>query len=153
MPEEFQEAVRVSGLELREGAVFELGDLNCSEQEIVAFAEYVDPLPLHVDRDSAAAGLFGGIVASGAQLYIEFHKRWFVPSLGKSVLCGLGITNWNFLKPHIPGVTYTGRIRVLTLAPKPEKGVCRVHWHYTFHDPEGEMVQEIEVRVLHQIEG
>ncbi len=40
-----------------------------TEEEIVAFAERYDPQPFHVDRSAAAASQFGGIIASGTQLF------------------------------------------------------------------------------------
>ena len=152
MSEQRSVAILVAGLELQEGWQTDIGLLNCSQQEIMDFAKFVDPLPFHVDEAAAKEGLFGGIVASGAHLYIEFHKRWFVPAVGHTVLCGLGIQNWNFHQPHFPGVEYKGKIAVLELAPKPEKGTVRVHWHYTFWAPDGNLAQEIEVRVLHRMD-
>jgi acyl dehydratase len=147
-----EQSLRIAGLELWAGREFDLGHLTCSVDEIVEFARYVDPLPLHIDPEAASQGLFGGLVASGAQFYIEFHKRWFVPTLGASVLCGLGISGWNFLQPHLPNVSYQGRITVHEIAAKPEKGSCRVHWKYSFWAPDGSLAQEIEVRVLHRLD-
>jgi acyl dehydratase len=41
------------------------GSVEVSEEEIVRFGRAVDPQPFHVDPAAAAAGPFGGLVASG----------------------------------------------------------------------------------------
>jgi acyl dehydratase len=152
MPEAGTNQVRIAGMDVQEGQVFELGVLRSSVQDIIDFARYVDPLPLHIDAAAASTGIFGGIVASGAQLYIEFHKRWFVPTVGGSVLCGLGIHGWNFLQPHLPERDYRGTITIERLEPKPEKGAARLRWKYRFYDHQDQLVQELEVNVLHRLD-
>ena len=47
------------------GAVFECGDISVTEAEIIEFAHKYDPQDMHVDREAAARGRFGGLVASG----------------------------------------------------------------------------------------
>lgn len=152
MPEAGNDRVRIAGLDIAEGQVFDIGVLCSSTEDILAFARFVDPLPLHIDVAAAEAGLFGGIVASGAQLYIEFHKLWFVPTLGKSVLCGLGIHGWNFLQPHYPDRDYLGTITAQRLQTFPEKGSARICWKYRFYGPQQQLVQELEVNVLHRLD-
>ncbi|WP_037075164.1 MaoC family dehydratase [Pseudonocardia spinosispora] len=48
-----------------EGAVYEYGHVSVSEDEIVRYAEQFDPQPIHIDREFAATGPFGGLIASG----------------------------------------------------------------------------------------
>lgn len=152
MPEAGIDQICIAGMNVRLGQVFEIGMLRSTVSDIITFAQYVDPLPLHIDPAAAEAGIFGGIVASGAQLYIEFHKLWFVPTVGASVLCGLGIQNWNFLQPHYPDIAYRGTITVEDLQPRPEKGSARLRWKYRFYDPQEQLVQELEVNVLHSLD-
>ena len=46
------------------GAVFEYGEIPVTEAEIVEFARRFDPQYLHVDRERAVRGPFGGLIAS-----------------------------------------------------------------------------------------
>ena len=48
-----------------EGAVYEYGYLSITESELLEFAHRFDPQPIHVDPAYAAAGEFGGLIASG----------------------------------------------------------------------------------------
>ena len=47
------------------GAVYEYGHLTVTEAEILEFARRFDPQPIHIDPGFAAAGPFGGLIASG----------------------------------------------------------------------------------------
>jgi acyl dehydratase len=47
------------------GAVYEFGYATLTTEELVDFATRFDPQPIHVDPVYAAAGPFGGLIASG----------------------------------------------------------------------------------------
>jgi acyl dehydratase len=47
------------------GAVYEYGYITVSEADILGFARAFDPQPIHTDLEFAAAGPFGGLIASG----------------------------------------------------------------------------------------
>ena len=49
----------------RPGASLDCGHVSVDEASIIAFAREFDPQPFHVDPAAAAAGPFGGLVASG----------------------------------------------------------------------------------------
>src|SRR2546425_2611029 len=51
--------------DFRVGEVTELEPVDVTREEIVEFARRFDPQPFHVDEAAAAAGPFGGLVASG----------------------------------------------------------------------------------------
>ena len=48
-----------------EGQVFELGEQQIGEEEILEFARKFDPQPFHVDREKASQSMYGGLIASG----------------------------------------------------------------------------------------
>jgi acyl dehydratase len=47
------------------GTTTEAGPVRVEETEVVDFARRFDPQPFHVDAEAAAAGPFGGLIASG----------------------------------------------------------------------------------------
>ena len=49
------------------GAVYEYGGIAVTEAEIIDFARRYDPQDIHVDREAAGRGNFGGLIASGWQ--------------------------------------------------------------------------------------
>ena len=53
--------------EFHPGQVIELGPASVSEQQIVEFAREYDPQWFHTDREAAASGHWGGLIASGWQ--------------------------------------------------------------------------------------
>ena len=145
--------ILLNGNEVFEGKQFELGTMKHSEAQIIEFARYMDPLPLHTDPEAAKKSMFGGIIASGAMLYIDAHRRWFVPQFGASIICGLGIRNWNFTQPHYPEMAYTAILTARELKPIIGKGSVQVEWYYTFLGDDGSVVQDLELPVLHRMDG
>ena len=64
--------------DLRIGEEAEHGSHTITEEEILAFAREYDPQPFHVDPEAAAAGPFGGLIASGwqtAAIYMGLYVR------------------------------------------------------------------------------
>ncbi len=49
------------------GTVVEYGEIRVDEAGIIEFARRYDPQYIHVDREAAASGPFGGLIASGWQ--------------------------------------------------------------------------------------
>src|SRR5215510_5454415 len=47
------------------GSVFEYGEIQVDEADIIEFARRFDPQDMHVDPAKAASGRFGGLFASG----------------------------------------------------------------------------------------
>ncbi len=56
---------RAYGEDLAVGTVYQLGTHTVSEAEQLDFAAQWDPQDFHTDADAAAAGPFGGLIASG----------------------------------------------------------------------------------------
>src|SRR5690348_18057084 len=47
------------------GATYEVGSVSVDQASMIAFAKEFDPQPFHVDPVAAAAGPYGGLIASG----------------------------------------------------------------------------------------
>jgi len=111
------------------GAVFEYGAIPVTEAEIVAFARRFDPQYLHVDRERAARGPFGGLIASGwhsAAMMMRLIVDNFLP---KSASLGSpGIDELRWLRPVRPGDVLSVRLSILEATrsrSKPDRGVAR----------------------------
>ncbi|HLI42649.1 MAG TPA: MaoC family dehydratase [Streptosporangiaceae bacterium] len=111
------------------GATYECGSVSVNEAGIVAFARQFDPQPFHVDPVAAAAGPFGGLVASG------WHTAVLVTRLlvdgylsAASSLGGAGADEIRFPAPVRPGDTLRVRATVLDArrsASKPDRGIVK----------------------------
>lgn len=113
------------------GSVHELGSVSVSEAEILDFARRYDAQPFHVDPAAAAAGPFGGLVASGwhtaALMMALLVERYLDPatSLGSP-----GIDELRWPAPVRPGDTLSARVTVIEARPsrsKPDRGLVRSH--------------------------
>lgn len=153
MPEAAPETIFLNGQSVFAGKTFALGIMQHTEAEIIAFAKYVDPLPIHTDPDVARKSIFGGIIASGAMLYMDAHRTWFVPMFGPSIVCGLGVRKWNFTKPHYPETPHHAFLTARELIFNPERGTVQVEWYYEFKAADGMIVQDLELPVLHWWRG
>ncbi len=153
MPEALSDVITLHEQTVYAGKTFALGLMQHSEAQIIEFANYVDPLPIHTDPEAARKSIFGGIIASGAMLYMDAHRTWFVPLFGPSIVCGLGVRNWNFTKPHYPDTAYYAYLTARELIFKPEKKTVQVEWYYEFKAADGTMIQDLELPVLHWWKG
>ena len=86
------------------GATAEHGSIPVDEDELVDFGRRFDPQPIHVDRDAAAAGPYGGLIASGwhtcALMMRLFAQEYLSPvsSLGSP-----GVDELRWIRPVRPG--------------------------------------------------
>ena len=96
------------------GTVFEYGAIPVTEAEIIEFARRFDPQYIHVDREQAVQGPFGGLIASGwhtAAMMMRLIVDNFLPrsaSLGSP-----GIDELRWLRPVRPGDVLSVRLSVL----------------------------------------
>lgn len=108
------------------GSVFEFGSVTLSAEDIVAFARHYDPQPMHVDPALAAAGPFGGLIASGWHtigLMMRLFVERFLPADG---LAAPGVDEVRWPRPVRPGDTLRVRVTVLTARrsqSKPDRGL------------------------------
>lgn len=74
-----------------------------SAEEIIAFAERWDPMPIHVDQRAAEASMFGGLTAAGCHLLAIKQKLVHRLPLQASVICTMGFDEVRFHAPGRPG--------------------------------------------------
>jgi acyl dehydratase len=128
------------------GQVIELGQRMVSEQEIVAFAREFDPQPFHVDREAAAASIYGGVIASGWHT-CSMMMRLVVDGLmcTASSMGSPGLDSVRWLQPVRAGDTLTVRYlttQVKASASRPDRGVVWSKWVAT--NQRGEDVCTVE---------
>lgn len=111
------------------GAVAELGPVAVDAEEVVAFARRYDPQPMHTDPKAAAAGPFGGLIASGwhtaALMMRLIVEQYLSPA---SSLASPGLDELRWLRPVRPGDTLSVRVTVIEATrsrSKPDRGVVR----------------------------
>src|SRR5215475_5374706 len=107
--------------DLLEGQQFQLGEYTITEAEILQFANQYDPVPIHTDPAAAAAGPFGGLIASGFNT-IAIYQRLVVEAIWKKVA---GIAGRSFEirlpNPVRPGATLTGQSQIQKITIRPER--------------------------------
>jgi hypothetical protein len=81
------------------GATYQCGSVSIDQASIVAFAKEFDPQPFHVDPAAAAAGPYGGLIASGwhtAALVMRLLVENFLAAESSLGSAGLDELRW----PH-----------------------------------------------------
>jgi acyl dehydratase len=111
------------------GTTAEFGPLQVAEDDVVDFGRRFDPQPFHVDAEAAAAGPFGGLIASGwhtcALMMRLLADEYLSPvsSLGSP-----GVDELRWSAPVRPGDQLTLRTTVVEARPsrsKPDRGLVR----------------------------
>ena len=107
--------------DLAVGQRFQFGSYEISEEEILRFARQYDPVPIHTDKEAAAKGPFGGLIASGLQT-LAIYQRLIVEAMWVRVagVAGAGVES-RFLIPVRPGMTLTGQAEIAALVHRPER--------------------------------
>jgi acyl dehydratase len=100
-----------------------------SQAEILDFARAYDPQPMHVDAEAAAAGRFGGIIASGWHVASRVMREYVdTAPFGATPMLGIRIDELTWQKPVRPGDTLIVRreiVEVTRSRSKPDRGVIR----------------------------
>ena len=111
------------------GTSSEFGSVMLTEDEIVAFAQRYDPQPFHIDRQAAARGPYGGLIASGwhsaALMMRLLAGNWLS---AESSLGSPGIDELRWIRPVRPGDTLSLRATVVEARrsrSKPDRGLVR----------------------------
>ncbi|WP_166297264.1 MaoC/PaaZ C-terminal domain-containing protein [Bradyrhizobium sp. 2S1] len=107
--------------DLTEGQTFELGSYTIGEAEILAFAGKYDPVPIHTDPAAAAAGPFGGLIASGFNT-IAIYQRLVVEAIWGKVAGIVGRSlEIRLPSPVRPGATLTGQSQIQRITIRAER--------------------------------
>lgn len=116
--------------DLEAGQVYQLGSQTLSEEDIISFAERYDPQPFHVDREAAAATIYGGVIASGWQTACLFMRLFVDGMLSRSAAMGSpGLDELRWLKPVRPDDILNARVEVLETRAsrsKPDRGLAKL---------------------------
>lgn len=131
------------------GKKIDLGEVVLSEQEIIDFARLFDPLPFHIDREIAKKTIFRGIIASGPHVFNVFYQREWIPRFGNTVICGMCVSNWKFIKPIYAGQKTKAELSVLSIERNDKIGGNAITWLFEFKNEKGEMVQLLQMEVMH----
>jgi acyl dehydratase len=113
----------------RPGAVYEYGYATVTEPEILEFARRFDPQPIHTDPEYAAAGPFGGLIASGwhtAGIMMRLIADHFLSRVAS--LASPGVDELRWPAPLRPGDRLRLRVTVLEARAsrsKPDRGIVR----------------------------
>ena len=132
------------------GQRFNLGVIVLSEKEIIDFAKAFDPLDFHTDKLAAEKTMFKGLIASGPHIFNYIYQKEWLPRFGKTVICGMGVSNWKFIKPIYAGQKTTVELSVLSIKPMAEMVGIAVTWLFEFKNEKNEMVQFLQMEVMHK---
>ena len=100
-----------------------------TQEDIINFGLSFDPQPFHTDPEAAAAGPFGGLVASGWHLAsmamrVSVEARIF----GDLPVVGVGVDELRWLQPVRVGDVLTVErelVEIVTLPDKPKRGIAK----------------------------
>ena len=134
--------------DLAEGQQFQLGEYTISEAEILQFARQYDPVPIHTDPEAAAAGPFGGLIASGFNT-IAIYQRLIVEAVWSKVAAIVGRSiEIRLPAPVRPGSKLTGRSEVQKITLRPERRDAVAIFRTELTDGEGKVVLVLVLDVL-----
>lgn len=132
------------------GNKIDLGEIILSEQEIIDFAKAFDPLEFHVDKEAAKKTIFKGLIASGPHIFNYIYQREWIPRFGHTVICGIGVSNWKFIKPIYPNQKIRVELTTLDIQPDSQTRGVAISWLFEFKNEKDEMVQFLQMNVLHK---
>ncbi|MEM9683566.1 MAG: MaoC/PaaZ C-terminal domain-containing protein [Pseudomonadota bacterium] len=105
-----------------EGEVVETRGATITESQIIDFAMLYDPQPMHIDKQFADAGPFGGLIASGFQtLSVSFRLFYDLAYLTHSNIVGVGLDEVRWTAPVRAGDTLRCFVEVLALSESRSK--------------------------------
>jgi acyl dehydratase len=124
------------------GTRAEHGSVRVDEAELVDFGRRYDPQPFHVDREAAASGPYGGLIASGwhtCALMMRLLAQEYLSPI--SSLGSPGVDELRWIRPVRPGAELSLRTTVEEARrsrSKPDRGLVRTRVELV--DDAGEVV-------------
>lgn len=137
---------------LHEGQIIDFGSITLTDEMIIEFARQYDPMPFHIDKEVAEKSHFKGLISSGPHLFHIFYNREWVPRFKHTVYAGKGITNWWLEKPVYTQTTSFCKCHVKKIEPKRDRGYTSVHWFFEFTNEKQQLLQSLDLIVMHFIE-
>lgn len=130
------------------GQVFEAGPVSVTNDEIVEFAKSYDPQWFHVDAEAAAAGPYGGLIASGWQtcgLAMRLAVQTLLVESDSFGSPGLAYVKW--LAPVRAGDQLRLKASVLDTR-RTSKGYGALRWRWQLFNQDGVEVLDLEATSL-----
>ena len=131
------------------GQRFATAGCTLSEAQILDFAWTYDPQPIHIDREAAAAGPFGGLIGSGFQtLLVAFRLVYQERIINAASLGSPGLDEIRWPRAVRPGDTLRVAAEVVEVRPsrsKPDRGLVIIA--YTVHNQDEDVVMTF--RAMH----
>ncbi|HEX4367063.1 MAG TPA: MaoC family dehydratase [Rhodopila sp.] len=111
------------------GATYICGSFTITEDEIIQFATLYDPQMMHIDRDLAAKGPFGEVIASGWHTIAKTMRLVVENFLPYNGLAAPGVDEVRWLRPVRPGDTLTLHATIQDARisrSKPDRGLLHI---------------------------
>lgn len=100
------------------GDTFDLGSIEVTEEEIIAFARQFDPQPFHINPEGAKDSIFHGLVASGWHTTALFMRLLVDGLLQETISMGSpGVDEVRWRMPVHPGDSLRATLTVLECNP------------------------------------
>lgn len=132
------------------GQVIVCGPRQVTRDEIVAFAAVYDPQPMHLDDAAAAAGMLGGLAASGWHTCALMMRMLYDGYVFETASMGSpGNDEIRWLAPVRPGDTLIVNAHVLerrVSASRPQMGLVKMR--YDTLNQHGECVMSVTSTML-----
>lgn len=125
---------------------FVLGPVSADSGEVVAFASSFDDQWFHTDARAAAAGPFGGLIASGwhtCALAMRLVSRELLAGSESFASPGLAYLRWpNPVRPGDQLMLEVTVIEARRSASRPELGIVR--WQWLLRNSDNQVVLDLE---------
>ena len=111
------------------GTTYDCGSVGIDQASIITFAKEFDPQPFHVNPVAAAAGPFGGLIASGWHTAVLVMRLLVEQYLSEEASLGsAGLDELRWPHPVRPGDTFRARATVIESRrslSKPDRGIIK----------------------------
>ena len=136
------------------GMVLRAGPRVITEDEIVEFARRYDPQPFHIDRGSASASRWGGLIASGwmtCGVAMDLAVRHILDGSESVGSPGLEELRWD--NPVRPGHELMLTVTVLESKVSSSGRTGIVRWRWELHNQHAQRVLGLIATNLFDISG